>query len=155
MQRESSLIVIGIVFILASAAIYGISVSNMGVKTISIPANGEKSITYNLTSGNYTLTMHASRPIYYSFSNSTATIAQGNVSEQLVKKLGYLNGTYTLLIKNMNGNATVVALTLKSEKSMMSLSAQLTASGGICITGLVIGGIGGWLLIRRRRKDVS
>ena len=155
MQREKTLIVIGIIFILASAGIYAISVSHMGVETISIPGTGEKNITYNLPPGNYTITMHTSHRIYYSFSNSSDIIAEGNVSNQMIKRLGYLNGTYTLTIKNMDENATVVALTLKSEKSMMSLSAQLTASGGICITGLIFGGVGGWLLIRRRRKDVS
>ncbi len=155
MQREKTLIVIGIILILASTGIYAISVSHMGVETLSIPGNGEKNITYNLTYGNYTLTMHTSRKIYYAFRNSSGIIAEGNVSNQIIKRLGHLNGTYTLTIKNMEENATVVALTLKSEKAMMSLSAQLTASGGICLTGLIFGGVGGWLLIRRRKKDVS
>ncbi len=154
MQNEKSMIVIGIILVLSAAGIYAIGVSHMGVETVTIPGNGEKVLTYNLTSGNYTLAIHTSRQINYTLINEDHIVAQGNVSTQLIKKIGYLNGKCTLTLKNLNDNATVVAISLKSERSMMTLSTQVMASGGICLTGIIVGGVGAWLLMRRK-KNVS
>ena len=154
MEKKKSVLIIGIVLIVASIAIYAISVSTIKLQSAEIPDNSQKNITYNLKAGNYTLILNTAREIHYTLSNETQVIAQGNVSSHLAKRIGYLNGTYVLNIKNLNPHITVIAYSLKSENSLTSLGIQVLSSGGVCLIGVILAGVGIWLLIQRSKENV-
>ncbi len=154
MEKKKGVLIVGIVLIVASIAIYAVSVSTIKLQSVEIPGNSQKNITYELKAGNYTLMLNTAREIHYTLSNETQVIAEGNVSSHLAKRIGYLNGTYVLSIKNLDSNATVVAYSLKSENSLTSIGIQVLSSGGVCLVGVILAGVGAWLLMQRGKENV-
>ena len=155
MKKGMVILLVGVILIAVAIGVFIYSLENAGkmVKEITVKPHSTKNITYQFDGENYVLVIESSKEINYRLINSTGVVVDGKNVTKVTKNLNDLNGNYTLEIYNLNNETVNVKIIFNSQNSLVSVGSYVLASGGICLTGVILLFVGIVLAWKERRRE--
>ncbi len=156
MERNTILLLIGVLLVITAIIIYGVSASigTEDVKTYEIPQGEERVDWINITQeGNYTLIASFVGNVSYTLYSENGTVVESGANKTYVEINITQEGRYTFRMRNLGEEKAKATVIFAENQKLIKGLYVIYISGGICCGGIILVIIAILLLLLKRKKE--